>query len=60
MGEKAVTSEVIDQLLIALMDTDKNVRWNACQAIGKIVEKAGTSEVINQLLIPPRDADENI
>jgi HEAT repeat protein len=50
MGEKAATSEVITKLVSALGDESQYVRWNACEAFGKIGEKAATSEVITKLV----------
>jgi HEAT repeat protein len=50
MGEKAATSEVINQLVSALGDEDTYVRIRACEALGEMGEKAATGKLIKVLL----------
>ena len=60
LSEKVSTSEVTNTLVIALGDSDWNVRWSACESLGRLGEKAATSEVINGLVISLGDCDENV
>ena len=60
LGEKVSTSEVINQLIISLGDSDENVRSRARKALGRLGEKAAPSEIINRLVISLGDCDRNV
>jgi HEAT repeat protein len=60
MGKKAATNEVITKLVSALGDQSHSVRWNACEALGKIGEKAATNEVITKLVTALGDQRDDV
>ena len=60
MGVKAVTDELIRQLVSALSDKEKSVRYNACFALGEMGEKAVTDKIILKLVSALSDEDGSV
>ncbi|CAF4022603.1 unnamed protein product, partial [Adineta steineri] len=60
IGEKAATKEVINALVLALRDSESELRVAAYTALGQIAKKAATKEMISVLLEALRDTKSDI